>query len=85
MTCPKCGAEMVSGEINTARGDSWIYWAPKAFFDAHWLNPYQHTRRTIEREGGLAVKTNGRIQTPSTAYACAACKLIMIDCHDPSC
>ena len=81
MKCPKCGKEMLLGEMANGRGDTSFYWAPKSFFDKHWVNPYSHTKKTIEEEGGMIIKANSRLQNTSKCYACKDCKLSVVDCN----
>lgn len=80
MKCPKCGKDMVLGEIFNSRGDSLFYWAPKTFFDKHWANAYCHRRKTIENEGGIMIKANRNWQKVSACYGCKECNMIVIDC-----
>lgn len=60
MKCPKCGEEMILGEIANSRKDSLFYWALNSFFDKHWVNPYSHTKKTIE-EDGIIIKANSKL------------------------
>ena len=81
MKCPKCGMQMEPGEIASGRGDVWVYWAPKSFFDKHWFNSYCHTKKTVQDEGGIVIKMNDKLQTPAVAYGCKECNLIIVDCN----
>lgn len=81
MNCPKCDKDMILGEIANIRGDTSLYWAPKTFFDKHWLNTYNHTKKTIEAEGGIITKTNSKWQKAAVCYGCTDCKLIVVDCN----
>ena len=81
MKCPKCGTQMEAGEIANSRGDMWAYWVPKAFLDKHWFNVYCHTKKTVQDEGGIVIKTNNRLHTPAVAYGCKACNLVIVDCN----
>ena len=81
MKCPKCGNDMVLGEIASGCGNTMVYWAPKSFFDKHWLNTYSHTKKTIETENGILIKINSKIQKNSTCYGCKECKFILVDCN----
>ena len=81
MKCPKCGIDMESGEIASGRGDESLYWAPNAFFDKHWLNPYCHTAKTIQEEGGVIIRTNSRLHKASVCYGCRKCKVVVVDCN----
>ena len=80
MLCPQCGKPMQPGELTSTRGDTSLYWLPQAFVEKHWLNPYSHTRKTIEKEGGLRIKANNRLQQPSPCFACRECQLILVKC-----
>ena len=81
MKCPKCGMQMEHGEIASGRGDVWAYWAPKSFLDKHWFNPYCHTKKTVQDEGGIVIKMNNKLNTPAVAYGCKECNLIIVDCN----
>ncbi len=79
MICPKCGKEMQLGEMSSGRGDLWLYWAPKAFFEKHWINTYSHRKKTIEQEDGIIIRTNNKLQKVNVAYGCKDCKMIVVD------
>lgn len=81
MKCPKCGNDMVLGEIANIRGDTSFYWAPKEFFDKHWFNTYNHSKKTVEDEGGMLIKANSKLQKNSSCYGCKDCRLIIVDCN----
>lgn len=82
MKCPKCGTEMVHGCIAAKRGDIEVFWAPKSFFQKHWLHRYLHTNHKIEDEGGIVIKAHSRRLggTHSSSYGCKNCKIILVDC-----
>ena len=82
MKCPKCGKDMVLGEIADGRGDTSFYWAPKEFFDKHWANAYSHTKKTVEEEEGIIIKANSRVQRVAASYGCKECKMIVVDCDE---
>lgn len=81
MKCPKCGKDMVLGEIANGRGDTSVYWAPKAFFDKHWINTYNHTKKTIENEEGIIIKANSKLQKIPASFGCKECRVIVVDCN----
>ncbi len=56
MKCPKCGKEMSVGKIASCRGDSKLFWLPKAFTEKHWFNTYNHTSDTVKNGGGIIIK-----------------------------
>ena len=37
MKCPKCGKDMILGELANHRGDTSFYWLPQSFIDKHWV------------------------------------------------
>lgn len=84
MKCPKCGESMLLGEIANARGDSALYyWVPQAFLRQHILNPYCHTKKTIERGGGIIIKSSSIFRKTSTCcYGCEDCMVIVVDCNE---
>ena len=83
MKCPRCGIEMEQGCVASYRGDGEVFWAPKSFFQKHWLHRYLHTNRKIEKEGGLVIKTHSQSirGTHSSSYGCKKCKMILVDCN----
>lgn len=81
MKCPKCGKDMVLGEIFHGRGDSYINWVPKEFFDKHWFNSYNHTKKTIREEGGILIRGYNKFGKSDICYGCKECNLVVIDCN----
>ena len=81
MKCPKCGKNMILGEIANSRGDSYFYWASKDFFDKHWFNTYSHTKKTIVENDGMIIKANGKFKEATPCFGCRDCKLIVVDCN----
>lgn len=81
MKCPKCGKDMILGELASTRGDSTFYWLPQSFMKKHWFAPYNHRKKTVEDEGGMIIKGNSKLFQVSPCYGCKACNLILVDCN----
>jgi len=81
MKCPKCGKDMILGELANHRGDTSFYWLPQSFIDKHWVFPYHHTKKTIENEGGMIIKANSKVNQVSACYGCKECNVIVVDCN----
>jgi len=80
MKCPKCGNEMIIGEISVdafSRGIPSLYWAEKDFFNKHmaaWV-----TSKKAVAEGGMKITIgNGMVRERTTAYACKSCNCVLI-------
>ena len=80
MKCPKCGKDMLLGAIFNGRGDARLNWVPKDFFDKHWFNSYNHTKKTIQEEGGMVIKGYNKFGDSDICYGCKECNLVVIDC-----
>ena len=80
MKCPKCGKDMTLGELANHRGDTTFYWLPQSFIDKHWVFPYNHTKKTVENEGGMIIKANSKVNQVSACYGCKDCNMIVMDC-----
>lgn len=81
MKCPKCGKEMKIGEVSNRRGEN-CFWAPSEYFNKYYLPRAFHRNKTIEAEGGIVIKIKNRVLSePTVGYACADCKVVVIDCN----
>ena len=81
MVCPKCGNEMLLGEIGQsafARGRADLFWAPKEVFNR--LLPNTLTTKKAVSEGGVQIKIGtGMIDNRTTGYICKDCKCVLLD------
>ena len=72
---------MTPGELATYRGDGIFYWLPQSFIKKHWFAPYQHTRKTVQKEGGMIIKANSKLNKVPVCYGCTDCNIIVMDCE----
>lgn len=70
MKCPKCGEEMIAGEIDDAckRGCG-LFWAEKDFFNKH-VSIFTGVKKAVE-EGGVNIPVkNGFLSVRTKGWAC---------------
>ncbi|MBR1391633.1 MAG: hypothetical protein IJ567_09390 [Lachnospiraceae bacterium] len=82
MKCPKCGKEMIAGEMgisaNSSIGRSTLFWAPKEVFNR--LLPNTLTAKKAVSEGGVQIKIGNGITNNRTAgYICRDCNCVLLD------
>lgn len=74
MNCPFCGEELVLGNV-FARGGAGMYWLPEEE-----RMRFLVSNKSVEQHGGVVLVGVDHIGTVShTAYACPACKRIILE------
>ncbi len=81
MKCPKCGNDMLTGEIgisSSSRGMPSIFWAPREVFNR--LIPQALTIKKAVSEGGVHIKIgNGLTSNRTAGYICKECNCVLLD------
>lgn len=81
MKCPKCGNEMLMGEIGISafsKGMPTLFWAPREVFNRRIAQTL--TIKKAVAEGGAHIKIgNGLTSTRTTGYICRACNCVLLE------
>ena len=81
MKCPKCGNDMLIGEIGISafsKGMPAMFWAPKEVFNR--MIPQAITMKKAVSEGGVQIKYgNGLTSNRLAGYICKECKCVLMD------
>lgn len=80
MKCPKCGENMVPGEVvNNHFVD--VFWLPKTFFEKSLLGVAWPFKKAIKKNEGMIIKTHNNVSEASRSYGCLKCKLVIVECE----
>lgn len=80
MKCPFCGNELEKGKVMVKGRENSFFWASDKYFDEHSFNPSYRFDSSIEKDGGVVVKTNAGLffELPA-GYYCRSCNKLTID------
>lgn len=80
MKCPKCGEEMVAGEIAYINAKGRLFWAPESYFKKKISNWY--TKRNVLKNDGMVIPIgNGFTSNRTKGYVCRKCDCVLM-CFD---
>ncbi len=81
MKCPKCGNEMLIGEIGVSsfsRGIPELFWAPREVFNR--IIPQALTTKKAVSEGGVHIRIgNGLTSNRTIGYVCKECNCVLLE------
>ena len=80
MKCPKCGENMVVGELSIVGKSYKAFWLPKSYYENHTFG-FWPTKKAIERNGGLLIYGHNSLGATSRSYGCTKCKIVITECE----
>lgn len=80
MNCPKCGENLIAGELNVVGNGCKAFWLPKSYYENHVFGIWP-SKKGIERNGGLLIYGHNNVSEASRSYACLKCKLVIAECE----